>query len=69
MTGSNPESRHRRLADQWPALLAESHVLWKIARLLRFDGCGTEDGADGADIGDDVVALSLVEVYLIGRVW
>lgn len=69
MAGSNPESRHRRLADQWPALLAEPDMLWKIARLLRLDGRGTEDGADGADVGDDVVALSLVELYLIGRVW
>jgi hypothetical protein len=44
-------------------------VPWEIARLLRLDGCGTEDGADGADVGDDVVALSLVELYLICGVW
>jgi hypothetical protein len=42
-------------------------VAGQVAGLLGLDGGGGEDAADGADVGDEVVALGLVELDSVCR--
>lgn len=67
MSGGDPQTGDRGAANERSALLAEAHVTRQVARLFSLDGGGTEDGADGADVGDDVVALGFVAFDLVRR--
>lgn len=56
------------MADEGPALLTEAHVPREVAGLLALNARFGEDGAEGADVGDDIVALGDVALDLVGGV-
>ena len=57
-----------RLAHQRTALLAKTHVSREVTGLLALHTRLGEDGAEGADIRDNIIALSLVALYLVRSV-
>lgn len=61
----DPQPGNGRPPDQGPALLPEPHVPRQVARLLRLDRRGGQDGRDGGDVRRQVVALRLVGLYLV----
>lgn len=67
VAGGDPQAGGLGAADEGRALLAEAHVAREVARLLGLDGRGGELRRDGADVGDEVVALRLVALHLVGR--
>lgn len=65
MASGNEQAGHSRLADQGTTLLAEPLVLWEVAGLLGLDRRGGEDGTECTDVGDYVVALCFIALYLV----
>ena len=66
MAGRDPQPRNHCLTDKGAALLSETDVAWKIACLLRLDWGSAQGGTHGADVSNQIVALGLVALNLIG---